>query len=101
MSQSVVETMSRDIHDLTSEVVEHLRDATRRTSEDANAAFHRSSEVLSRAAHRLEARGRETSRLASRQMMTSVQEHPLTTTAIIASIAILLALAASRVNGRG
>lgn len=96
MSTSAASRLNDDIHALSAEVSDHLRDAATKTGDDARAALERSSTALTKAAHRLGEEVRHSSRNVGAQAIAEVRDRPVATTALVAIAATLIGMAATR-----
>jgi|GEM_PF-5509181 len=92
------EKMNQDIQTLVTAAADNLKTAAHKTGKEANEALNRSSQALSAATERLVGEARKTSSAAGHQGIEEVRAHPVTTAALVASAAALLAVLVARLN---
>lgn len=99
MPKSATTRLHEDLQDLSTEVTDHLRDAARRTGDEAAAALHRSSEALTRATQRLGRELRDGARDSTDLAVRTGLAHPAATTALAAVLVAVIGYLALRPKG--
>ena len=96
MTKSAATRLNEDMHDIATETADHLKDAARKTGDEAVAALHRSSDAITKTAKRLRHDLRSRAGSSTTRAMQATRSHPMAAVALLSAGAAVITYLATR-----